>query len=727
MIRKIIFLTVFFLLFFFIGKNAKNTYAFVQCNGYTCNDGEKCCSEDYPSACGEDLSGSQMCYKRGCNKTGNSDYTCSWGPISRCDPCVINGATPTPPLSCPGGCNLKDPADSQYGYCTRDVAANCHCHALCNTGWSYPPTDPDVECHDVWCTCDNHTTCCRKKVQITPTQVPPTNIPPGPNNTPTPTRRSTPTNTPVPTNTPTPTKTPTPTPTKKWAAATGVPTTAPRQTQIINKLSYTWICLKSEKTARSGAGEVRVSAEYNFPLNKNIYLVGCVQTVSGFKCTTGKPNLDQILNIQKAPDHNFSTPINPIVLTLSRSLVATVYSTTSTITNHVIYAVFQGNPEDYPGVGSTLQYGTFGWTYDLKKCITIRWDPFGRVFDSQSLEPIPNVVVFLFDKNKQLVQDPGVTNPIKTNLNGFFSFYVEPGFYSFEVEGPSTHTFSNKPLINKYFFNIYSNLYYPDQLIEEKPGMATQVDIPLDPGVNPPFKSNPSSINLSILPVSLASQTKIVGQVSHPLTVVSFYQKEKLVAQTSADKFGFYEILVDNKNIDSTLPLIPKFTKVDLTQNYLYGLYAKGKGETAVLGIQTEPPKTFLAKILTSISQIFNNNSEGKNLNSSTITGSPLTIIPKYLEGYLYYPTGHKLINTPVQIVIDNNQRIFSTVKTDSNGLLRVHPSFLPVFEYHLEAIINNYSAPVKIPINKFLEDNRQYIKKNNIDPINATINGQSL
>ncbi len=132
-------------------------------------------------------------------------------------------------------------------------------------------------------------------------------------------------------------------------------------------------------------------------------------------------------------------------------------------------------------------------------------DPFGIVFDSQSLEPLPNIKVTIFDKNKNKYFLPGLTNPQTTLADGLFNFLVEPGVYYLSTSLPDGYKFIANPNLHPNYVKIYhkidgtNSIYKPDEPVAElidtpeevaagKPDMEHR-DIPLDPGAGAPYNS----------------------------------------------------------------------------------------------------------------------------------------------------------------------------------------------------------------------------------------------
>lgn len=648
------------------------------------------CNRDFYEICTVNgQQGIRYCVISNC--CDNSDRTCPY-PQNRsqcpngnasCTACrILNEPTPTPYPNC----NITN--GGNFGYCTNEggIGFDTHCNARCNVGlFPYTQNQDNMKCHFVSCSCGNTTWCCQPSPEQTPT---PTSPPgqPQPTSPPPPT----PTNTPTPT--PTPTNTPTPTPT--YIPVT-LPTYRPGQTNPLNivRPAQAWYCLKSEyyngSITPGGKNNHRLTLTgEGFPPGARVYIIGCIATTGNInKCTTGQNNLDQLLLIEKSAGHEFIVDgANPITVGEDGRINKIVYSHSQESTIHSFYGVFllgTGRGDD----ASSLQYATFASRQDVTRCTAVRWDPYGRVFDSQSLEPLPNVNILLTDEKKQKVNLPGLINPQKTNEAGIFNFMVEEGSYYLNPTPPKGYQFTNNPKINPNYYLAYSNIYKPNDLIIEEGGKPEHRDIPLDPGNNPPFETEVKSITFAVLPVKNGRQTKIVGQVSHPLTIISLKQKNKEIAKTTADKMGYYEIIIENKDITPGQPIVPYFTKFSLVKN----------------NAQTEN-KNFFQRILSSFLAIFQKRTKASNLT----LGLPIDPLPYFLEGYLEP-------NSIINIRLSSNNEVYYQTRTDQNGYLSIKPENLPNFNYYLEIISNNH-PPTILSISDFINRNKKYLEEKGIN-----------
>jgi hypothetical protein len=436
--------------------------------------------------------------------------------------------------------------------------------------------------------------------------------------------------------------------------------------------------------------ELRIAAT-GLPRSKTIYLVSCIGTTGGSRCTTGNETTDaqvQALGYKFTPsttgEHQFSVAGgNPVTSDANGSIRINVRSWSDDHTFHSFFGVFQAEVEAPSGNASTLQYGTFNFESDQGKCVSIRWDPKGRVFDSKSLEPLSNVSVSLLDSLKKQVVLSGVLNPVITITDGIFNFFVPNGTYFLS------------PVKNGYIFPVdivtihknYSKAYFCDpdvkqpiynkqyEIIEQN--KIIHCDVPMDPGTNTPYRGEVTTIAQAqmVLPNSFIS--KYEGTVSHPLTKVTLIAEEsgKKIVETSADKFGAWSMLVyHNKypvKTDGTPDrLIATYTKVDLT---------------------VDNPVV-----------------------SSTKKAIIFEPIPRYIEG-----KAEPFAQVGVRLQNSDNTQFLATA--DDKGFFAIAPQKLPLFPYSIIVGKSVYTPT------QYEEVQKEYLKENKIDVMNAVKNDKPL
>jgi hypothetical protein len=154
-------------------------------------------------------------------------------------------------------------------------------------------------------------------------------------------------------------------------------------------------------------------------------------------------------------------------------------STSTTITTHSFYAVFEIPSNTSSGSASSLSYSTFEVDQKSSSCTAVRWDPYGFVFDAEMLIPLKGIEITLEYTDGNVVQLSGVPNPVFTDNKGFYSFYVPPGIYRMKIKDNDEFEFSSDIRLNPAYVKSYQNLYAPDSLIIETLGSPQRIDIPM--------------------------------------------------------------------------------------------------------------------------------------------------------------------------------------------------------------------------------------------------------
>jgi hypothetical protein len=459
-----------------------------------------------------------------------------------------------------------------------------------------------------------------------------------------------------------------------------------------------------------------------FPIEKQVYIVGCISTSTGIKCTTGDTNLNQQVNqigfsvTEDIPDYFFKAVTNPVV-TQNDTVSVIVRSATPKTENHIFFGIVKVDESTYQGAAKTITYGTFGFSEDPKKCIGIRWDPKGRVFDSVSLEPLPGVEVTLLDNNKNIFSAIGLENPVITKDDGLFNFFVASGNYYLSPKKNNYQFPLNLTEVN----SKYSQAYYCDPkvgsqlynrqlpIIEENE--LIHCDVPLKP-LGVPYQSEPKSINFGNM--NLGSSTKFFGQFTHPLVFVRLSQANNLLAQTIADKFGSWEITIASDKISSQGGEVV----VEAIKNPNLYLLPSSGSETSPISSSNGGLLNFLNKFFL---QIF------KKVYSQTASNKIIFHpILRYIEGYAYNNNGEIVPNAVVRIIVQMNNKVYYETKADDNGFFSILPSDLPIFPYYIE-ITDPKKPNVKnnLTTSYFIKLNKNYLEKNNINLITAEKNNQ--
>lgn len=470
------------------------------------------------------------------------------------------------------------------------------------------------------------------------------------------------------------------------------------QSSPIEERPQTWVCPAITKYTGSlnpgnlplGTGvenpRLRIQAS-NLPTDKDIYIVCGIDTGSDIKFTTGSDSLDESLGFGKknytklhqprqcyyAYDYSLYIDGPNPRKTPDGKIDVVVSSSSCSVQQHTCMLVYENAPEIIDqNRGNTLQLGTLRFSGSAQSCLTVKQDPYGRVFDAASLKPVPQVNVTLLDQSKAQASIPGTPNPVSTIEDGIFNFLVPAGTYFLKTPLTQTTAHTNASL-------AYSNLYTYDAAIVEQLGKAEQRDIP----VVMPSASQPRLTLINYGQLQLAPKTRLEGRASWPLTIVQVIQGTTTLATQQSDKFGYFSILVDNTSINPTQQLTMQLVEVDLTTD-------------------AKNPKTGGATV-----------------------GKSIDPIPSYLEGYAYDSAGQILPFAAVKVKLTMSDSVYFQTTADKNGFFTIAPRFLPIIGYYLEFTPANTLQNIKVTIPEFAQKNKAYHDTEDIHIIAGTKAGK--
>ncbi len=342
------------------------------------------------------------------------------------------------------------------------------------------------------------------------------------------------------------------------------------------------------------------------------------------------------------------------------------------------------------GVGGQQQ-GTLVWPnvtgVSPESCeFTIGWDPYGRVFDSISLEPIPNVMVSLNQKNPGGLFDASyaksrnalITNPFVSGASGDFSFFVEDGDYSLtpNVAG-YTHPLTAGWTTKGNAASIYSDFYLSDSPIIQQRGKVQHRDIPLIPSNNQ-GKYYDLVVVSSNRKVGSNGELLFTGSVSHPFAEViievcnalggtEICGKQQVFGRGrgGADKEGSYSVKLDQSLLQPGDYYKRSFRKIDLASNQSIG---------------------------------------------EAVAGATYSSIPSYIEGYAYDANGNLITEGFAGVYLLSMQVPSATSPIDATGRFMIASELIPKEAYTIKYL--RQEGGVFVPISELtIED---YLKQNN-------------
>ena len=222
--------------------------------------------------------------------------------------------------------------------------------------------------------------------------------------------------------------------------------------------------------------------------------------------------------------------------------------------------------------GNSLKLATFRPAQEIPEgaadCLQIHWDPYGKVIDALSLEPVKDATVTLFYRDSagnktQVPMNVGilprnVRSTFPTSADGAFNFPVSPGTYFLEAV-KSGFTF---PIEEQLLERVRASLQQKDPLHSylnsEKLYNNPNEEIVVTSG-NPeernivmkqsePTDSKPEIVQFRII---RNNDTQVItGSVSHPSSIIQAFIGNGQIGQTTAAQNGFFRMEI----VSSSLP-----------------------------------------------------------------------------------------------------------------------------------------------------------------------------
>ena len=349
------------------------------------------------------------------------------------------------------------------------------------------------------------------------------------------------------------------------------------------------------------------------------------------------------------------------------------------------------------GAGGGNQQGTLSFTNIFTSCASIAWDPYGRLFDSQTLEPVSNTQITLQIKKGDVfttmtpadLLGGNLINPQQVYEDGAFSFMVPDGDYKLL---PTLPYVTDLAKIDPNYKKAYSEIY-AGEVIQQR-GAIQHRDVAIATQ-----NTNTAPKAISFFYDATAYGTIVLdGTVSHPLTkikvktakVSTLHPSTKIpyraIQTFQADKMGRFKFTVDQNKFEKTGSYIEIIAGIELVK----------------VDLRT---------------------AEESSASSRTVALEP---IPQYLEGYAYNSAGTVLPNTTVGVYLSSGVSPSVEVTTDENGLFKITTESLPGVLYNLRYTTKT-GAVIVVKPSTFLAQNQQYYIQNRINPYTGNYKSGTL
>lgn len=493
-----------------------------------------------------------------------------------------------------------------------------------------------------------------------------------------------------------------------------------------------WVCLQADHclkpesncsaAAKGNGHKAKLSAKPGFePLvGQPTYVVVCIGTDNGQVCTSGNAATDN----QVYGKDNVST-LSPLGFKFEGLFKA---DGTTAVANpadwsgpyewgdsldhghmHTWFALNYWDPQKAATGGEGgQQQGTFDFETAQKDCVKINWDPYGRVFDAGTLEPVNGASVTLqVKKGDKFVtmtaadlMGGNLINPQATLEDGQFNFVVPDGDYKLITAGSLTDTTGLDPNYTKAYSDIYPDA--TGEVITQK-GTIQHRDIPV------------ATRNTNTVPklMEYFYQTTsdgmviIEGRTSHPLTKLIVKTSKvtsanpgvktpyRTVGTFTADKLGKFRIEVDQNKFEKTADYTEIFSDVEL--------------------VKTDLRLPGALKPLDRVVSWFNSLVGGVEAQTKSVN-IKFEPIPQYIEGYAYDAAGKPLPNATVGVYVSFSKKPYATTTTDAAGFFKFTSEYLPNNPYTLQYTTAT-GAKVNVTTSSFIAQNQKYLAEKNVNP----------
>jgi hypothetical protein len=448
-----------------------------------------------------------------------------------------------------------------------------------------------------------------------------------------------------------------------------------------------------------------------FPANVDVYIVGCINTLSGSKCTTGDSKLDAELNgmpggdsMSADPSHQFRAAENPVKSDANGAINVIVRSYTAETVTHFFNGYYTQeqdlsaqttgkNISIPPEEALHLQDFSIAAPTPAKlpttrsiRIRTVENDPKGRLFDAKSLEPIAGIEASLLDNFKRLYQETNFVNPLTVQPNGEFNFWVPNGIYYLSfAKLPASHSW---PVEMAQVHPNYNLAYYCDPEVKDESNSQTvplyyqqfsiieynklvHCDVPVDPGTNPPLRSEVKAITYGLSRSTTDNFFNYSGKQTHPFTKVELIGQTsgRVIAEVEADKLGFWAM--------SVAPASYPLDKTGLPEN-----------------IQVRYTK----KDLTAETEF------------KSVNGAVFEPLLRYLEGYAYDTQGKAIANARVGIKQKNADTVVYLTTANDKGFFKIGSQYLPTFPFDLIFTNPEVGSSLKVTTSDFVVANTAYL-----------------
>ncbi|MDO8610631.1 MAG: hypothetical protein Q7R95_08855 [bacterium] len=499
------------------------------------------------------------------------------------------------------------------------------------------------------------------------------------------------------------------------------------------KLSERWVCLSAihcwEQKAESAACVTKnghralLSAKGDLkPLsNQDTYIVEALATATGEVRTAGTKQLDEKIfgkdneaDLLISDKYEFQglyaadavTPItNPIKSKNSGDIDQIYWQSYSKGNERKFLAMNYVDSTNFEVGTGALQQASFTFEGAAKNCVSINWDPYGKVFDAESLEPIYGIQVELQKKRvdgqftrylSSEMLGGQIENPFTTKEDGAFSFVVPDGLYKLAVSNIEFDFPVQLDNVNKSYSKLYSDIYPAGtgEVINQQ-GKIQHRDIPLK------FKLGSKTYPVKLMEYFYSlnkevNKVTVQGIVSHSLTTIKIYSLKPSESSTITNPLFIRSRLIKTIQAD-------KFGK------FIADIDQSGFMPTEIFGeIELEKYKIEQASNVLTLIDWFVKKVDAQQSDKAIIRFDPIL---NKINGYAYDVNGSLLTNTIISIYLNYSNKSYFETKTDEKGYYEIPSVNVPDSPYRLKYSLPN-GGTQSVSTSKFIAQNKIYIEK---------------
>ncbi|GIW63173.1 MAG: hypothetical protein KatS3mg090_0999 [Patescibacteria group bacterium] len=508
------------------------------------------------------------------------------------------------------------------------------------------------------------------------------------------------------------------------------------------------------------AVRVKNTPPSKFPLDQDIYIVGCVFENDSFVCSTGRNEQgvenekakNELANLGFLVSSGNETGINHYfelkkglsnpIQTKDGNLDLIIRSYTPNGTAHAFFGIYEQRVSNIgDGSNRTPQLEQIDFKQMATDCADIFWDPEGYVFDAKTLMPISGVNVYLYSVSgldTTLVPErPGFLNPYMTSWDGAFFFYVEPAIYTLDIQSDEYEFPVDISEVNPLYKNseygykcdVAGYDLYTDRLkLDETKGKMIRCDIPLKSKNEQKVQQSRSYLIYNQALTVSETKTKVSAYVWPLNASFSVVQENEegyqTVLATARAKRGGFTVVINNSLIDPQLPLyiIPSsaVNKGSVRSN------SNGENKSEQdQSMQNEGD--LINKIKIFLSGLFNFKVTAEaNNDLNRFSARPMYPVLNYIEGVAYDDLGNPIANAEVKIIDKGSNKEILRVTADENGYFKIPPAYLPMFEYYLN-IDSADGRTFAYTTSEFVRMNKAYLDTAKLDLLRARRNGVQI